>query len=169
MEIFENDLLQFPGSPCEVRQICADLGLAINLFQPFRDFDAATPAQLARILERAERKFDVMQELSTSMILVCSSVQPDALSNFDQLAEQFHQLAVHAGRRGMFIAYEALAWGSQVKHFSQVWDMVRRVNHPNLGMALDSFHTLALCDDPLPIHSCLATRFSLYSWPMPRG
>ena len=151
VEIFENDLLQFPGSPREVRQICADLGLTIDLFQPFRDFDAATPAQLARNLERAERKFDVMHELGTSMILVCSNVQPDALSDVDQLAEQFHQLAEHAGRRGMFIAYEALAWGSQIRRFSQVWEVVRRVNHPNLGMTLDSFHTLALRDDPLPI------------------
>lgn len=151
VEIFENDLLQFPGSPREVRQICQDLGLSIDLFQPFRDFDAATPAQLARNLERAERKFDVMHELGTSMILVCSNVQPDALGDIDQLAEQFHQLAEHAGRRGLFIAYEALAWGSQIKRFSQVWDVVRRVDHPNLGMTLDSFHTLALRDDPLPI------------------
>ncbi len=151
VEIFENDLLQFPGSPREVRQICQDLGLSIDLFQPFRDFDAATPAQLARNLERAERKFDVMHELGTSMILVCSNVQPDALGDINQLAEQFHQLAEHAGRRGLFIAYEALAWGSQIKRFSQVWDVVRRVDHPNLGMTLDSFHTLALRDDPLPI------------------
>lgn len=151
VEIFENDLLQFPGAPREVRQICADLGLTIDLFQPFRDFDATTPAQLARNLERAERKFDVMQELGTSMILVCSSVQPDALGDFDQLAEQFQRLAAQAGRRGMYIAYEALAWGSQIKHFSQVWEVVKRVNHPHLGLALDSFHTLALRDDPLPI------------------
>ena len=40
VEIIENDLLRFPGSPREVRQICADLGLSIDLFQPFRDFDA---------------------------------------------------------------------------------------------------------------------------------
>jgi 4-hydroxyphenylpyruvate dioxygenase len=151
VEIFENDLLQFPGSPSEVRQICADLGLSIDLFQPFRDFDAATPAQLARNLARAERKFDVMQELGTTMILVCSSVQPDALSDVDQLADQFHQLAEHAARRGISIAYEALAWGSKINRFSQVWEVVKRVNHPNFGLTLDSFHTLALRDDPLPI------------------
>ena len=151
VEIFENDLLQFPGSPREVREICADLGLSIDLFQPFRDFDAATPAQLARNLERAERKFDLMQELGTNLILVCSNVQPDASGDFDQLAEQFHQLAERAGRRGMYLAYEALAWGSQIKRFSQVWEVVKRVDHPHLGLTLDSFHTLALRDDPAPI------------------
>jgi len=151
VEIFENDLLQFPGSPREVRSIAEDLGLAIDMFQPFRDFDGTTPAQLARNLERAERKFDVMQELGTQLILVCSNVQPDALSDVDRLAEQFQQLAEHAGRRGMRVAYEALAWGSQVKLWSQAWAVVNRVNHPHLGLALDSFHTLSLRDDPTGI------------------
>ena len=151
VEIFENDLLQFPGSPREVRRICEDLGLTIDMFQPFRDFDSTTPAQLARNLERAERKFDVMAELGTPLILVCSNVQPDALSDYDQLAEQFQQLAGRAGQRGMRIAYEALAWGSKIRLFSQAWEVVRRVNHPHFGLALDSFHTLSLRDDPTPI------------------
>lgn len=151
VEIFENDLLQFQGSPAEVRRIAEDLGLAIDMFQPFRDFDGTTPAMVARSLERAERKFDVMEELGTSLLLVCSNVQPDALGDVDQLAEQFHQLAERAGRRGMRIAYEALAWGSKIKLFSQAYAVVERVNHPHLGLTLDSFHTLALRDDPLPI------------------
>lgn len=148
VEIFENDLLQFSGKPREVRTIAADLGLAIDMFQPFRDFDGTTPAQVARSLDRAERKFDLMEELGTELILVCSNVQPDAIGDVGALAEQFHQLAERAGRRGMRIAYEALAWGSKVKLFSQAWAVVERVGHPALGLALDSFHTLSLRDDP---------------------
>jgi 4-hydroxyphenylpyruvate dioxygenase len=151
VEIFENDLLQFSGKPQDVKAMAADLGLAIDMFQPFRDFDGSTPAQVARSLDRVERKFDLMDALGTDLLLVCSSVQPDALGDTDRLAEQFAQLAEAAGRRGKRIAYEALAWGSQVKLFSQVWDVVRKVNHPALGMCLDSFHTLSLRDDPAPI------------------
>jgi 4-hydroxyphenylpyruvate dioxygenase len=148
VEIFENDLLQYPGTPREVRSICEDLGLAIDMFQPFRDFDGRSDAQIKRNLERAARKFDVMDELGTSLILVCSNVQPDALGDPALLAEQFHQLAELAGQRGIRVAYEALAWGSQVRRWSQAWDVVQRVNHPSFGLALDSFHTLALRDDP---------------------
>ncbi|HRE22042.1 MAG TPA: 3-keto-5-aminohexanoate cleavage protein, partial [Rhabdaerophilum sp.] len=36
VEIFENDLVFSALSPGEVRTICADLGLTIDLFQPFR-------------------------------------------------------------------------------------------------------------------------------------
>jgi 4-hydroxyphenylpyruvate dioxygenase len=92
-----------------------------------------------------------MDALGTDLLLVCSSVQPDALGDTDALAEQFAQLAEAAGRRGMRIAYEALAWGTQVKLFSQAWAVVNKVNHPALGLALDSFHTLSLRDDPAPI------------------
>jgi hypothetical protein len=40
VEIFENDLLASPLSPEEVRLRAADLGLAIEIYQPFRDFEA---------------------------------------------------------------------------------------------------------------------------------
>ncbi|HTT10337.1 MAG TPA: TIM barrel protein [Burkholderiaceae bacterium] len=151
VEIFENDLLQFSGRPREVRAIAADLGLAIDMFQPFRDFDAATPAQVARNLDRLERKFDVMDELGTDLVLVCSNVQVDAPGDAGALAEQFGQLAARAARRGKRVAYEALAWGTRVNRFAQAWEVVKRVDHPNLGLALDSFHTLAVRDDPRPI------------------
>jgi 4-hydroxyphenylpyruvate dioxygenase len=39
VEIFENDFLAFDRSPAEVRNMVADLGLEITLFQPFRDFE----------------------------------------------------------------------------------------------------------------------------------
>ncbi|WP_162975759.1 sugar phosphate isomerase/epimerase family protein, partial [Pseudomonas aeruginosa] len=74
VEIFENDLLHYDGSPRDVRRLCADLGLEILLFQPFRDFEGCRRERLGRNLERAERKFDLMQELGTDLMLVCSNV-----------------------------------------------------------------------------------------------
>ena len=147
VEIFENDLLQFPGSPRDVRRLCEDLGLKIDMFQPFRDFDGVSPEQLQRNLARAERKFDVMQELGTDLILVCANIQESASADLDLRAAQLRLLAEHAARRGMRIGLEALAWGSKVNRFSQVWDIVQRADHPHLGLILDSFHTLAIKDD----------------------
>jgi 4-hydroxyphenylpyruvate dioxygenase len=147
VEIFENDLLQFPGTPGEVRRICSDLGLRIDMFQPFRDFEGVSPEQLQRNLDRAERKFDVMEELGTELILVCANISESASSDLDLRAEQMALLAERAARRKIRIAFEALAWGGAVKTWRQVWDIVQRANQPNLGVALDSFHTLVLKDD----------------------
>src|ERR1700692_2705839 len=78
VEIFEADLLAFDGSPADVRKICEGLGLAITVYQPFRDFEAMPPEFRVRNLDRAERKFDVMQALGTDLVLVCSSLQAAA-------------------------------------------------------------------------------------------
>ena len=88
VEIFENDLLQFPGTPGDVRRICLDLGLRIDMFQPFRDFEGVAPEQLQRNLDRAERKFDVMEELGTELILVCANISESATSDLDVRAER---------------------------------------------------------------------------------
>ncbi len=114
VEIFENDLLYYAGSPREIRQRCADLGLAITLFQPFRDFEGCRRERLARNLDRAERKFDLMQELGTDLVLVCSNVAADSLGERQVLVDDLRLLAERAGARDLRIGYEALAWGRHV-------------------------------------------------------
>jgi len=151
VEIFENDLLYYAGSPRQVRQMCADLGIAITLFQPFRDFEGCRRDRLQKNLDRAERKFDLMQELGTDLVLVCSNVQADALGDEQLLVDDLRLLAEHAGKRGLRIGYEALAWGRHVNTYQQVWNLVRQADHPALGVILDSFHTLSLKGDPSAI------------------
>lgn len=151
VEIFENDLLYYDGSPREIKQMCADLGIAITLFQPFRDFEGCRRDRLPRNLERAERKFDLMQELGTDLVLVCSNASADSLGDRQILIDDLHLLAEWAGARGLRIGYEALAWGRHVNTYQQVWDIVRSADHPSLGVLLDSFHTLSLKGDPAAI------------------
>ncbi|MDT3424196.1 4-hydroxyphenylpyruvate dioxygenase [Pseudomonas protegens] len=151
VEIFENDLLYYDGSPREIKQMCADLGIAITLFQPFRDFEGCRRDRLPRNLERAERKFDLMQELGTDLVLVCSNASADSLGDRQILIDDLHLLAERAGARGLRIGYEALAWGRHVNTYQQVWDIVRSADHPSLGVLLDSFHTLSLKGDPAAI------------------
>ena len=74
VEVMEGDLLAFDGSPSDVKRIADDLGITIDLYQPFRDFEAMPDPQRSRNLDRAERKFDVMQQLGTDLVLVCSNV-----------------------------------------------------------------------------------------------
>ena len=151
VEIFENDLLYYDGSPRNVRQMCADLGIAITLFQPFRDFEGCRRDRLQRNVDRAERKFDLMQELGTDLVLVCSNTASDSLGDERVLLDDLSLLAERAGARKLRIGYEALAWGRHVNTWQQVWNLVRRIDHPALGVLLDSFHTLSLKGDPRAI------------------
>jgi 4-hydroxyphenylpyruvate dioxygenase len=148
IEVFEPDLIASPWSPGELAARCADLGLSIDLYQPFRDLDSTDPARFARNLRRAECKFDVMEQLGTTTVLVCSSVAADAVADPDLLAEQLAATADRAGERGLRIAYEALAWGTHVSTWEASWEAVRRADSPALGLCLDSFHVLSRGGDP---------------------
>lgn len=143
IEIFENDFLAFDGSPRDVGRMVRDAGLTITLFQPFRDFEGLPEPQRSRALDRAERKFDVMQELGTDLMLVCSNVSPISLGGIDRAASDFHELGERAAKRGLRVGYEALAWGKHIHDHRDAWEIVRRANHANVGLILDSFHTLA--------------------------
>jgi 4-hydroxyphenylpyruvate dioxygenase len=148
VEIMEGDLLSFDGSPGEVRRIAEDLGLRIDIYQPFRDFEAMEEPQRSRNLDRAERKFDVMQALGTDLLLVCSNTHPGTLADDARAAADLAAMAGRAASRGLRIGYEALSWGRQVRRWRDAWRIVELADHPALGLIVDSFHTLALADDP---------------------
>src|SRR3954467_9862461 len=143
IEVLEADLLGSPLRPAEVRRRAADLGLAIDLYQPFRDFEGVTPERLGANVRRAEHKLDVMEALGADTMLVCSNVAPDAIDDDALAAAQLRALAERAGVRGMRIAYEALAWGTHVSEYDHAWRIVEAADHPALGTCLDSFHVLS--------------------------
>jgi len=143
VEIFENDFLTFDRSPAEVGQMVRDHGLAVSLFQPFRDFEGMPEPFRSRNFDRAERKFDLMAELGTDLMLICSNTSPVALGGIDRAAEDFHALGERAARRGLRVGYEALAWGRHISDHRDAWEIVRRADHPSIGLILDSFHTLS--------------------------
>ncbi|WCT72864.1 TIM barrel protein [Sphingomonas naphthae] len=143
VEIFENDLLGCALSPREVRVMLADLGLACSLYQPFRDFEGMPEPLRARTFDRAERKFDLMGELGTDRILICSNCSPHALGDTARIVDDFRELGGRAAVHGIRVGYEALAWGRHVNDHRQVWDIVKAVDHPAIGIILDSFHSLS--------------------------
>ncbi len=158
VEIFDNDFLSFGGSARDVRTMAADLGLHIAMFQPFRDFEGVPDDIFHRNLDRAERKFDVMEGLGANLMLVCSNVSKAAIPDDELAAAQLRELAERAAKRGFRIAYEALAWGAHVRTYGHVVRIIEKATHPHLGIVLDSFHTLALGDDPAGIADIPGTR-----------
>jgi 4-hydroxyphenylpyruvate dioxygenase len=151
VEIFENDLIASAMSPAEVRRRLADLGLAVDLYQPFRDFEAMPPDRFAHNLRRARRKLDVMAELGATTLLVCSNVSELAIDDDELAAGQLRQLAELAHDRGVRVAYEALAWGRYVDDYRRAYRIVAAADHPHLGLCLDSFHILSRGHDPAGI------------------
>jgi 4-hydroxyphenylpyruvate dioxygenase len=148
VEIFENDLIGSALPPREVRALAESLGLTIDLYQPFRDFEGVDEARLERNLRRAEAKFALMVELGADVMLVCSSVAADSVGDDARSAAQLRRLAETAAPYGVRVAYEALAWGRWVDDYRYAWRLVQQADHPALGVCLDSFHILSRGHDP---------------------
>jgi sugar phosphate isomerase/epimerase/4-hydroxyphenylpyruvate dioxygenase-like putative hemolysin len=147
VEVYHNDLVASSWSPSRIRQECQRRGLSIDVYQPLRDLEAVPPGVFAANLRRAERALDVAEQLGARTILVCSSVSADAIDDDDLAAEQLSLLADRAQRHGIRIAYEALAWGRYVNTYPHAWRIVRRADHPSLGLCVDSFHVFSRGDD----------------------
>ncbi|MEL7343869.1 MAG: TIM barrel protein, partial [Pseudomonadota bacterium] len=153
IEIFEQDFLTHDGSPQDVGAMIRDHGLEITLFQPFRDFECLPEPLRSKAFDRAERKFDLMEALGTDLVLICSSVHPAGLGGIDRAADDLAELGERAAKRSLRVGYEALAWGRHVSDHRDAWEIVRRADHPSIGLIVDSFHTLGRGLSPETIRS----------------
>ncbi len=151
VEIMDTDLLVSYESPEEIHALCERLGLSIDLFQPFRDFEGVTEDLLADNLRRARAKFELMNRLGADTVLVCSNAGTATVDDDETAAGQLAQLADLAAGYDIRIAYEALAWGRFVNDYRHAWRLVQMADRPNLGTCLDSFHILARGHDPSAI------------------
>ncbi|NHO33401.1 bifunctional sugar phosphate isomerase/epimerase/4-hydroxyphenylpyruvate dioxygenase family protein [Acetobacter fallax] len=142
-EVFENDFVSSELSAADVRMLMNDLGLRNILYQPFRNFEGLTGDARRRAFSRAEHKFDLMQEMGTDLLLVCSTTLKEADGDHGRIVDDFRELGERAARRGLRIGYEALAWGRHINDHRQVAAIVTDVDLPSVGIILDSFHSLA--------------------------
>ena len=147
IELFEADLIASALQPAEIAKLVADLGLTIELYQPFRNFEALPAQQFKSNLRRAAAKLRLMNSLGADLMLVCSNVSPDVIDDPDLAAEHLHALGDLAADAGIRVAYEALAWGTRVSHYADAYDIVVRADHPAVGVCLDSFHIMTVGDD----------------------
>ena len=161
VEIFENDLLASSHKPAEIRRMADGLGLKVVTFQPFRDFEGMPADKRARVFQRAERKFDAMQELGCDLLMICSNVSPDSLGGIERIAGDLREIGERAASRGLRVGYEALAWGRHINDYRDAWEAVRRADHPAVGLVLDSFHTLARKTDLKAISAIPGDRIAL--------
>lgn len=144
VEIFATELEPAGHDPATVGRMVADSGLAVTTFMPFREFEGLPEPQRSKAFDRAERTFDIMHALDTDLLLVCTNVSPDAQPGAGRAVDDFRELGERAAARGLRIGVEPLAWGRHISDYRDGWDIIRRVDHPNVGIVLDTFHVLGL-------------------------
>ncbi|MBB4303966.1 4-hydroxyphenylpyruvate dioxygenase [Rhodobium orientis] len=143
IEISELDFAVQGRTPTEIGQMVRDQGLAIHLFQPSVEVEGLPEDLREKALNRIERRFDVMAELGTDLMLLGSATSAASLGGVDRMADDFALLGERAAARGLRVGYEARAWGRHVSDYRDAWEVIRRADRPAVGLVLDSFHVLA--------------------------
>jgi 4-hydroxyphenylpyruvate dioxygenase len=161
IEIFETDLILHNGPVREIRDMIADNGLKIVTYQPFRDFEGMPAPIRSRTFDRVERKFDLMEDLGCDLLMICSNVSPKALGGIARAADDFAELGERAAQRGLRVAFEALGWGRFIFDYRDSWEVVRRADHPAVGLTLDTFHIFSRKTDLRAIESIPGDRIFL--------
>lgn len=136
------DVAGHAGGPEAAVQAVKDSGLRVTGLQWLRDFEGLTGAQHAYKMEVAKVMLQMAKQLEAPLLLVASTTNSIASHDLDVMARDLRKLAILAVPLGIRIAYEGMSWSRTVTDFVSAWDVVCRADAPNLGLALDSAHTL---------------------------
>lgn len=158
IEVFYEDLVDLAvsnhggsGSDSQVaaahtiKNLCDARGLEVITLQPFMHFGALVDRdEHAFRLEEARLWMRLADALGTDLVLLPSSfLSPERTSNnTDLLVSDLQELADLglAENPPIRFAHEALCWGTHVDTWEASWDLVRRVDRPNLGICFDTFN-----------------------------
>jgi sugar phosphate isomerase/epimerase len=117
-------------------------GLRVTGFQWLRDFEGLTGRQREYKVEVAKAMLQMAHALGAPLLLVASTANSIAAQDLDVIARDLRKLAILAVPLGLKVAYEGMSWSRTITDFVTAWDVVCRADMPNLGLAIDSAHTL---------------------------
>ena len=142
------DLAEHPGGPHAAIEAVRESALRVTGFQVLRDFEGLSGHLHAYKVDVAKAMLGMCHSLGSRVLLCCSSTSSHATGDFDSLKKDLQKLAMLAVPYGIRIAYEALSWGRHVNEYPQSWQLVAEADRSNLGLAIDSFHILAMRTSP---------------------
>lgn len=129
----------------QIRQMCKARSLEIICLQPFAGYEGLLdPAQQERHIAKLHFWIDLAHELGTDTIQIPSSFLPpgQVTEDLGAIAADLRRVADIGAEASPPVryVYEALCWGTRVDTWERCWDVVRRVDRPNLGVCLDSYN-----------------------------
>ncbi|KAL8706566.1 MAG: hypothetical protein Q9201_000379 [Fulgogasparrea decipioides] len=127
----------------QIKRLCEENRLKIVMLQPFSNFEGWEEGSEGRedAFRRAEGWIRIMEAIGTDMLQVGSTDTPSAISSLDYLASDLQKLADLLGSHNFRLAYENWCWATHAPDWKDVWEIVQKVDRPNVGLCLDTFQT----------------------------
>ncbi|KAK4180242.1 xylose isomerase-like protein [Triangularia setosa] len=142
-DVAEDDYETLCGAAKAVRDLCSRHKLAIMVLQPFSNFEGwpAGSPERENAFARAKGWIKIMSAAEIGMLQVGSSDSVGISSSFADLAADLRELADMLAHHGFKLAYENWCWATRAPKWKDVWEIVKMVDRPNIGLCLDTFQT----------------------------
>jgi 4-hydroxyphenylpyruvate dioxygenase len=114
--------------------------LACTCYMMVRDLEGSPPAVKSRKLELARQMMDQMALIEAKTLVQCSNIGNEVDRNWPLAVEDLQKLGDLAKSRGMRIAFEPMSQGEWINTWQLGWQMVKDVDHAQVGLVLDASH-----------------------------
>jgi 4-hydroxyphenylpyruvate dioxygenase len=118
--------------------------LVPTVYQCLRNFEGMPERLRGRKMAIARQMFDQMQQIGCDTVTLCANIAPDASDDRGRIVEDLRALGELAKSYGVRVAFEPICWARWLSDYREAWQVIRKVDHPNVGILLDSFHIFAL-------------------------
>ncbi|GME24615.1 hypothetical protein GTA08_BOTSDO02793 [Neofusicoccum parvum] len=120
-------------------------GLKILMLQPFANFEGWIEGSAERkdAFDRARGWVRIMEACECDILQVGSSDTPETKIGHDRdrFVSDLRELADILAEKNLRVAYENWCWSTHAPDWKDVWDIVKKVDRPNVGLCLDTFQT----------------------------
>jgi 4-hydroxyphenylpyruvate dioxygenase len=113
-----------------------------------RDLEGSPPDVKARKLELARQMMDQMALFGADTLVQCSNINTDVNRDWALAVEDLRTLGELARSKNVRVAFEPMSQGAWINTYILGWQLVKDVDHPNIGLVLDASHVF-LAESPL--------------------
>lgn len=138
IEIMDTDLNEAPAA--KIHSYCVAKNLTILILQPFRDLEGYPENIFEEKIKRFEEFLKVCKVLHTDTVLLCANCDPGSSNDENLIVSQLRKCAQLAAKYNIKIAYENLSWAAHLYKFENLCEIILKVDEPNFGVCVDTFH-----------------------------
>lgn len=143
-----------PGQPSEeqileaardFKRLASNNGLTVICLQPFMHHEGlVSESERQKRWTKLQLWFRIARILDTDIMQIPSNFlkAEEIIDDREVIVRDLQKLADAGAQQSPPIrfAYENVCWGTFINKWRQLWEIVQRVDRPNFGMCLDTFH-----------------------------
>lgn len=131
----------------EVKALCDNLCVKPFVFQPFWFYEGLVDrSEHASRIAKLNLWMKLVKILDVQIVQIPTNWMTDGVTgDMEIMVRDLTEMAEIGLAQDPVVsfAYEGVAWGTYIDTWQGTWDVVRRVNKPNFGLCLDTYHIVA--------------------------